>query len=51
MRRKIITERILLRNYNSWNTYVSSTVIGYVEEGREEQGDLVSALDFVIVVI
>lgn len=32
MRKKIITERILFRNYNSWNIYMPSTVIRFMEE-------------------
>lgn len=32
MRKKIITERIRLRIYNSWNIYMSSTGIRFVEE-------------------
>lgn len=32
MRKKIITERILLRSYNSWNIYMPSTVIRFMEE-------------------
>lgn len=32
MRKKIITERILLRSNNSWNVYIPSTVIRFMEK-------------------